>query len=419
MENHRRSRTRDQRYSHTLEEPTSSTWCLIDRPSGQAPTCLGEYCLDVFLSLFQVVNSSPEPGLWTLRSLTRSTDILIFRPNSSVPDLTMEPRRALWLFLRRFFPFSDIFAELEDVIEARTNLLQRRVLLLQRRLDMLGGFQPDLKPALLGSCVCMRSHFETEWLQRWSAKLKSRPIIHRKLWEFCYIAQALEERGRLVPGCSGLGFGVGQEPLPALFASLGCRIVATDLDPERAKKNGWVDTGQHADSLAVLNAKSICDPAQFISLVTLRYADMNNVPQDLVGFDFVWSCCALEHLGSLDKGAEFIRHAMGCLRPGGVAVHTFELNVSSDSDTLVNGDVVLYREKDIKMIAQGLAADNHLVEELDFSYGYSPEDLYVVEPSQAFFPLLRRERNCTREPHLNLRVGPYVTTSMGLIIRNG
>ena len=328
----------------------------------------------------------------------------------------MDLRRAVWLFLGgRFSPFSDMFAELEDVIEARNSLLQRRVSILQARLDMSDVSRPARKPSLLGSCICTRSHFETEWLQRWSAKLKSRPVLHRKLWEFCYIAQALEERGMLGPGRTGLGFGVGQEPLPALFASLGCRVIATDLDPQRAKKSGWVDTGQHADTLAALNVKGICDPAQFIRLVTLRRVDMNNVPQDLVGFDFVWSSCALEHLGSLDKGVEFIRNAMRCLRPGGVAVHTTEHNVSSDSDTITKGNVVLYRQRDIEMIVRMLDADSHRVEKLDFSDS-GPEDLYVAESPWALSRLLRNGRTCRREPHLKLRVGPYVTTSIGLII---
>ena len=53
--------------------------------------------------------------------------------------------------------------------------------------------------------------------------------LHRKIWEFCFIAQALDERGMLARGRRGLGFAVGTEPLPAMFASRGCAIVATDL----------------------------------------------------------------------------------------------------------------------------------------------------------------------------------------------
>ena len=37
------------------------------------------------------------------------------------------------------------------------------------------------------------------------------------------------------PGKRGLVFAVGTEPLPAMFASFGCAIVATDIFPEQ----GW------------------------------------------------------------------------------------------------------------------------------------------------------------------------------------
>lgn len=45
--------------------------------------------------------------------------------------------------------------------------------------------------------------------------------LNRKIWEWCYVAEALSERGMLLPGRRGLGFAVGQEPLVALFASAG------------------------------------------------------------------------------------------------------------------------------------------------------------------------------------------------------
>ena len=54
---------------------------------------------------------------------------------------------------------------------------------------------------------------------------------------------------------------------------------------------------------------------------------MNHLPDDLRGFDFTWSSCALEHLGTLAAGADFVVAQMDCLRPGGVAVHTTEFLV--------------------------------------------------------------------------------------------
>ena len=55
--------------------------------------------------------------------------------------------------------------------------------------------------------------------------------------------------------------------------------------------------------------------------------DMNAVPEDLRDFDFSWSSGAVEHLGTLGAGADFVLAQMDCLRPGGVSVHTTEFLV--------------------------------------------------------------------------------------------
>jgi hypothetical protein len=97
-------------------------------------------------------------------------------------------------------------------------------------------------PDLLKSNVCNQSQLESELFQQWCKKIGGRRNqMHRKVWEWCYIAQALYERGVLAPGRRGLGFGVGKEPLVALFASYGCEIVATDQDLESAHGGGGSD----------------------------------------------------------------------------------------------------------------------------------------------------------------------------------
>jgi SAM-dependent methyltransferase len=234
--------------------------------------------------------------------------------------------------------------------------------------------------------------------------------LHRKLWEFCYIAQALSERGMLQPGRRGLGFAVGREPVPALFASLGCEVVATDLDPERAREKNWVDTGQHAANAEVLNERGICDPETFRKNVSFRVVDMNDIPRDLRWFDFCWSSCSFEHLGSIRLGQEFLVNMTRCVKPGGVAVHTTEYNVSSNDETLDNTDPVLFRRRDIEDVVRLLTAKGHRVGEVDFDPGADEADRYVDE-----------EPYYTRQPvvHLKLRLGEYVTTSIGLIIDIG
>ena len=203
----------------------------------------------------------------------------------------------------------------------------------------------------------------------------------------------------------GLGFGVGKEPLAALFASYGCEIVATDQTAERAHQAGWVETNQHAANLEALNERRICDPELFHRNVSFRNVDMTAVPDDLRDFDFTWSACSLEHLGSIERGKRFISDTIDCLRPGGVAVHTTEYNVSSTVNTIDNHEnLVLFRKRDIQDIARRLTRDNHRID-LDFTLGTGIADDFIDIPPYSHHHL-----------HIKLIVANFVTTSIGLII---
>src|SRR6187397_3034391 len=75
----------------------------------------------------------------------------------------------------------------------------------------------NLPPAIeLSSLVCSSQDWSTTWLPYWAARCGMKPAMHRKLWEFAYIAQALRGSGVLRPGARGLGFGCGKEPLASL-----------------------------------------------------------------------------------------------------------------------------------------------------------------------------------------------------------
>lgn len=264
----------------------------------------------------------------------------------------------------------------------------------------------------LQSRLCTQAQLESpqfiDWAKRmlpaWSPNGSQRPVnLHRKLWEWVFIARALEEGGVLRPGCRGLGFGVGQEPQAALFASLGCEIVATDLDPNDGAAARWADSGQHAARLDALNATNLCPPREFSERVQLRRVDMNRIPTDLTGFDFTWSSCAFEHLGSIVRGQDFVLRQMECLRPGGLAVHTTEFNLSSDRRTLDWRRTVLFRRRDIEELAAMLKGEGHSIE-LDFEAGNGPADLHVDAPPYS-------------DVHLKVWVRGFKVTSLGLVIR--
>jgi hypothetical protein len=227
--------------------------------------------------------------------------------------------------------------------------------------------------------------------------------MHRKVWEYCFIAQALGERGMLTAGKRGLGFAVGREPLPALFASLGCDIVATDQDEAGAVDGGWVQTAQHAGSLAALNEKGICPADEFEKRVAFRRADMRDPPTDLGLFDFVWSCSSLEHLGSRELGARFVTDTIRYLRPGGVSVHTTELDLGPGRGGIDHAATVVFRRRDLTRLGAELGRMGARAT-LDFTLGDEPADRVVDRQPY------------THDVHLRIEHEGHIVTSYGLIV---
>jgi hypothetical protein len=257
----------------------------------------------------------------------------------------------------------------------------------------------------LNSCLVRARHMDSQAFRYWMTRLQETPRYHRKLWEFCYLCQALYERQMLQPGKRGLGFAVGLEPLPALFASMGCEILASDLPTGDERASVWNETAQWAPGLEKLNTLGICPPDDFARRVKFRGIDMNKIPRDVTGFDFTWSSCSFEHCGSIQLGSEFIWNQMECLKPGGIAVHTTEFNLSSNDETLSSGTTVIFRRRDIEQMVERLRAAGHSVEPLDLSVGSHELDNYVDEEPY------------TQKRHLRLHLGKWASTSIGLIIR--
>jgi len=264
--------------------------------------------------------------------------------------------------------------------------------------------------------LCRQEDIEAAWLRHWCGRLGMAPLYHRKVWEECFIPQALWEQGMLAPGRRGLGFAVGREPLPALFAALGADVLATDLAAQDPRAREWRDTAQHADAAEGLFFPAILPREAFDASVTFRPADMAAIPSDLRGFDFLWSGCALEHLGSLEAGLGFILRAMDCLRPGGVAVHTTEFNLAQHGPTVSRGATVLYQQHHIEALATRLAGQGHRLLPVDFSPGEGVLDRFVDLP-----PFAHPDGTppVPGVPHLKKSAREHVATSIGLIIIAG
>lgn len=175
--------------------------------------------------------------------------------------------------------------------------------------------------------------------------------LHRKVWEFVYIVRAAEQYGLLKEGRRAVGFGVGREPVPAALARQGLSVLATDLHTSNAESASWASTWQHLSGIDALSHPDIVSDEVLQQAVTIRYVDMTAIPDDLGSFDFVWSCGALEHLGSPEAGLDFVSRSLGLLSPGGVAAHTTELELTRRTTTADYGDIVVYQLDDLDRFA--------------------------------------------------------------------
>jgi hypothetical protein len=262
-------------------------------------------------------------------------------------------------------------------------------------------------PFSLGSEACRIDHFLRPDYGYWCELCHDPPRFHRKQWEFWYIFTALRERGKIGPGMRGLGFGVGSEPMADAFASLGCTVVATDQAPEAAAEQGWTAYNQHAAGLAAVRARHLTPDDVFDANVTFEISDMNAIGAHLRDFDFCWSSCALEHLGSIRRGLDFITNSVATLNPGGVAVHTTELHMTSNDQTLEAPTISIFRRRDFEELAAELRQAGHTVAPLNFYMGVHELEEHIDMPPYV------------ADPSLRLEIAGHKSTSFGMIVTRG
>lgn len=273
----------------------------------------------------------------------------------------------------------------------------------------------DLEGQAVSAAQCDDPRFLElgRWVEQWVGDPAGRQYS-RKLWEWLYIYEATNLAGLLRPGASAVGFGCGNEPLPAMFASHGVEVLATDQGIDGAQGEAWAATGQLMGDLAGFSRPHIVDDAELARLVRLREVDMNAVPADIGTFDIAWSSCVIEHLGSPQRGMDFIVESCDLLNPGGIAVHTTEMELTSRAETADYGHCAVYRIDDLMDLQKRLA-------EIDCTASFNfhvsmdtPADRWIsmlamVPEAQEIYP--------DRDGHLKLALFDSVSTSYGVIVR--
>jgi SAM-dependent methyltransferase len=263
----------------------------------------------------------------------------------------------------------------------------------------------------------IQADLESDWARHWLAELKIPLVFHRKLWELAFVLQSIFEEGHLRPGASGLGFGCGTEPLPSYFMSHGIKVLITDLPADEAQDRGWADTGQHASSLEQAFHPGLVDRARFDELSSLAYVDMNAIPADLTGYDFCWSVCALEHLGTIEKGLAFVENSLATLKPGGLAVHTTEFNINPEGPTIDNWPSVLFQRKHFEALAERLTGQGHEIAPFDFHLGDKPMDRFIDLPPWGHDMPQALAEWMGHMAHMKVATDGFPATCFGLKIR--
>ena len=268
----------------------------------------------------------------------------------------------------------------------------------------------------LPNSLSTQAAIESDWAAHWCAELGIPVMFDRKIWESSFVLQVLHERDHLRSGARGLGFGCGTEALTSYLAARGVSVTATDQAPDAARRGGWTKSGQYTGSADQAFMPHLVDRATFDRQVEIRHVDMNDVPADLQNYDFCWSVCALEYLGSIEKGLRFVENSLATLRPGGLAVHTTEFNIRDDGPAIDNWPRVAFQRRHMDKMVARLRSKGHKIATFDYSLGTGPLDRFIDLPP---FPHEMPETMAAwigPQPHLKVALDGMIVTSIGFAV---
>jgi SAM-dependent methyltransferase len=263
--------------------------------------------------------------------------------------------------------------------------------------------------------IANEADLRSEWMKTiFQKELKLTAAVHRKHWELAQIVNIVQKLQLCEVGKKGLVFAVGEERLPSLFAKYGCSVVATDMNQDDPKALAWKETNQHASSLLSLHYPDIVDEETFRNRVSYRPLDMNHIiDPDLVGqFDFVWSTCSIEHVGSILLGQRVVLNSLDLLKPGGTVIHTVEFNLGDLENTLDNKwPYVLWRKKDVEQVLNSVKALGYHIYPVSWAAGMQPWDQHVdVPPFKSWDHFINHP-----DGHIKLLLEGYVASSFLMV----
>jgi SAM-dependent methyltransferase len=241
-------------------------------------------------------------------------------------------------------------------------------------------------------------------------ELREVPRFHRKQWEFAAIFLSLQQHGMLDKNKVGLSMGGGKELLLYAIAQHIEQLLVTDLyDTETT----WdcAKTGD-PDEFLKTNMPFPVDTGKFQAL----RMDMRDLKFPEKSFDFCYSSCAIEHIGSREDFLQHFNEVARVLKDDGVYVLTTEVHYGSETIPDPNNHVFSLE------YLRNLFSDSHLVPEFEFDAHITQHEINYPVPGNirhlsyagksSLSGLLFQEY-----PHIQLLRGKYPFTSGLFVLR--
>ncbi|MBI4781320.1 MAG: methyltransferase domain-containing protein [Oscillatoriophycideae cyanobacterium NC_groundwater_1537_Pr4_S-0.65um_50_18] len=143
------------------------------------------------------------------------------------------------------------------------------------------------------------------------------PYRNRKTWEYIQVYNGLQALGLLNGKTHALGLGVGAESLIYAFTNVCEQVVATDLYNSQNWETAAMPTAE-------VYQKNLF-PYQPDRL-SVQHMDMTQIEFPDESFDFIWSCCSIEHVNSFSELHKVYQEIHRVLKPNGIAALTTEYN---------------------------------------------------------------------------------------------
>jgi ubiquinone/menaquinone biosynthesis C-methylase UbiE len=279
---------------------------------------------------------------------------------------------------------------------------------LSRRYAKVCDIEDFDEPVFRARCRELRPDLDLDWQ------------LDRKTWESAMATFLFEDAG-VLHGADVLSVGAGREAVLFWLAERARRLVAVDIYGQ----------GEFAGSDAP--AGMLEDPARFspfgrpVPALEVMSADARSMPQLAdESFDAVYSLSSIEHFGTPADIRAAAAEIGRVLRPGGVAYLATELVLEPASPLRLSVRAAVNRASGGRWMQRDLFTEAELTTELVEPSGLTLLQALDTSISTASFAnmAVKRGRGLRYpqgrfHPHIVLRIGGDVFTSVGLPLHKG